>query len=655
MRKKILLTTVFIIFVASIFAIWFIKNNDLADNNTEPSTEASSTAPSVEVEDTEICWNMNGVFINDGGSEEAITVTIDGKIIEDENGYYKLDANVDLPKGFRYMLGDTNVVSMNQKYNDLPNLMLFNGYTYHAPTNSSTFTYFGLDLENESLIILFENAPRCYLVASQNTNMDSQQLLAHFKDFIDKEATLAWGFHERFYFTNCRITPTFNLTDYGNALYLPDYYRDRLVSQIATAEINKNGIDCAKIDPYSVVKVSTQYSIDLLTGETISLMYVSVKNSYKPDLTHYLFIGSQAYECITDLSEVFDELDAYLRTQKDTFVDLSCQQKIDTGALPERCRLRGLHLYSAQIINANAFSDRRHLEQVRLGDSLREVYTGAFRNCPNLKEVYFQRDPKVLEPGIFDSGVTLYAPAGGTVEAYAKAEGLTFLPLPETIPPLSASPADPSASPDEFPIEYIVPDTYPEINTFDSGIQVPTLPIPADNASKEEWISFFYGMLRHYGSWYNMALTSYYTSPKEMDLGLFFCNGTTQDNLPLTSQEYKFGVSNGLWQLTDFSRMPASDINSILDIYFGTDLSIYDMSEYDQFHYFEETDCYYLWGTGFHGAEVLGIVDFEKSDNGIYSVRYIQSSFTSAGDVPAEVVFRRVGDYFQILSNRPLP
>ena len=187
MRKKILLTTVFIIFVASIFAIWFIKNNDLADNNTEPSTETSSTAPSVEVEGTEICWNMNGVFINDGGSEEAITVTIDGKIIEDENGYYKLDANIDLPKGFRYLFGDTKggMISMNQKNDYLPHLMIFNGFAYHAPSNSSTFVYFGLDLANESLIMLFENAPRCYLVASQNTNMDSQQLMTHFKDFID--------------------------------------------------------------------------------------------------------------------------------------------------------------------------------------------------------------------------------------------------------------------------------------------------------------------------------------------------------------------------------------------------------------------------------------------------------------------------------------
>lgn len=41
-----------------------------------------------------------------------------------------------------------------------------------------------------------------------------------------------------------------------------------------------------------------------------------------------------------------------------------------------------------------------------------------------------------LEPGIFDPGVTVYGPVGGTVEAYAKAEGLAFLPLPETIPPM---------------------------------------------------------------------------------------------------------------------------------------------------------------------------------------------------------------------------
>ena len=173
MRKKVLLATVFII-LASVCAIFYFQRNPIGEK---------------------IVWDMTGAFVNADGTEEVITVSINGKIIEDENGYYKLYGHIDLPQGYPYMLGDTQgaMISMNQKYNHLSHLMLFTGYVYHAPSNDPVFTYFGLDLENESLIMLFDNAPLCYLVASQDPSMSTQQLLEHFKDFIDSEAERFWS------------------------------------------------------------------------------------------------------------------------------------------------------------------------------------------------------------------------------------------------------------------------------------------------------------------------------------------------------------------------------------------------------------------------------------------------------------------------------
>ena len=174
MRKKILLAAIFIIFWASVCAIFYFQRNPIGEK---------------------VIWDMTGAFINADGTEEAITVSISGKIIEDENGYYTVYGHIDLPLGYPYMLGDTQgaMISMNQKNDHLSHLMLFNSYVYHAPSNMPVFMYFGLDLENESLIMLFENAPNCYLVASRDSSVGTQQLLAHFKDFIDSEAERFWS------------------------------------------------------------------------------------------------------------------------------------------------------------------------------------------------------------------------------------------------------------------------------------------------------------------------------------------------------------------------------------------------------------------------------------------------------------------------------
>ena len=210
---------------------------------------------------------------------------------------------------------------------------------------------------------------------------------------------------------------------------------------------------------------------------------------------------------------------------------------------------------------------------------------------------------------------------------------------------------EPETVPTEPPIAYIVPDTYPQIDTFDVSIQMPVLPIPVENASAEEWVSFFYGLLRTYGSWYNMALTSEYRNPSEVNLSEFFFNGTRRGHLPLTEQEKAFGDKLGQNPNVECRRMPVSEINMILNIYFGTEISDYDMSQYNSFHFFDQTNSYYFWNGGANSAEVLGIVDYEISDGGIYYVRYVQEA-VAGGEVLAEVALRRVDSYFQILSNQ---
>lgn len=175
MKKKILLVAIIIIFWASVCAVLYFINNPIGDK---------------------IDWDMTGVFITDGGAEEAITVSIDGKIVKDKYGSRTLHGNIDFPEEFRYILGDTDGAMPyvdNQEHDYFPHLMIFIGSIYSAQQNAPTKLTLALDMEKGYAIALMGDAPNCYLVASRDPNTDSQQLLTHFKDFIDSEAERFWS------------------------------------------------------------------------------------------------------------------------------------------------------------------------------------------------------------------------------------------------------------------------------------------------------------------------------------------------------------------------------------------------------------------------------------------------------------------------------
>jgi len=199
-------------------------------------------------------------------------------------------------------------------------------------------------------------------------------------------------------------------------------------------------------------------------------------------------------------------------------------------------------------------------------------------------------------------------------------------------------------------VEYITPSEYPEINTYGT-LETPVLPIPAGNASEETWTAFFYGLLSAYGSWYNMALTSFYEEPGDLNLYYLFYNGTRYGQPELTQQEKDFGESLNKNPNIEQRRLPVSEMNTVLNTYFGTAFSKYDMTKYEELYYLDKTDCYYMWSTGAHCTDVLGIVGYQVLENGDYAVRYA-SDLVEYPCGLAEVVLRRTDDYFQIVANR---
>lgn len=141
-------------------------------------------------------WDMNGIFVHADGTTEAVEVILDGEIKDTKNDLDELNLTIVLSDNFRYGITGADeprsFISMNQKYNVLPHLMVCHGYAHDSQSNIAGILLFALDLEKEYSIFLFENAPHCYLVASKDGTVDHELLLDHFADFIEYYAPKFW-------------------------------------------------------------------------------------------------------------------------------------------------------------------------------------------------------------------------------------------------------------------------------------------------------------------------------------------------------------------------------------------------------------------------------------------------------------------------------
>lgn len=138
--------------------------------------------------------DTTGTFIHADGTTESVSFAIDGNIKDSPNDTDELNVNITLSDEFRYAMGRSypHYISMNQKNNDFPDLMICPTYIYDKQLNSSKFSVFALDLETKCSIVLFGSAPDCYLVASEDSTKNYDQLLEHFADFIESYGPQIW-------------------------------------------------------------------------------------------------------------------------------------------------------------------------------------------------------------------------------------------------------------------------------------------------------------------------------------------------------------------------------------------------------------------------------------------------------------------------------
>ena len=212
-------------------------------------------------------------------------------------------------------------------------------------------------------------------------------------------------------------------------------------------------------------------------------------------------------------------------------------------------------------------------------------------------------------------------------------------------------------------VEYITPSEYPQISTHGYNLQTPVLPIPTEDAPEEEWLAFFYGLLLPIDSWYNKGVCCFYEKPEEMDLLVLFIDGITAipESSELTDEEVAFLEEDAknfhgkdyldFFHPDDFSRMPAEEVESVLQIYFATSLEECGKVNPITIRYWEKTNCYYMGFSGRTYAHIEGIVGYQVLENGDYAVRYM-SDMVAYPYGQGEVILHRNGDYFQIVANR---
>lgn len=155
-------------------------------------------------------------------------------------------------------------------------------------------------------------------------------------------------------------------------------------------------------------------------------------------------------------------------------------------------------------------------------------------------------------------------------------------------------------------------------------------------------------MYRGEHDWYNLALTSYYAAPEEIDLYRLFYNGFTEQDEDPTPEELEFLEEQPGFE-SDYSlkRLPTAQMDAVMAKYFGTTLAACNQTGMDMLVYWDQTDCYYCWHTDSGLVENIRVTDCMEQADGTYRIAYTEGYL----ETPAVVVLKPLDDGWQFVSN----
>ena len=168
------------------------------------------------------------------------------------------------------------------------------------------------------------------------------------------------------------------------------------------------------------------------------------------------------------------------------------------------------------------------------------------------------------------------------------------------------------------------------------------LPIDSEEQERIDKITALFG---EEGSWYNLALTSCYSSVDKVSLECLFHNMETPD---ITGEEmYLLTGEDKVIEQMRFIRLSKDMMNEVLVPYFGITVDKMDSSAFEGMTYLESTGCWYIVTQGWLGTPEISVLSVTDLPEDRIQVNY-------QGGNPEgtySMVLQPNGDGYRILCN----
>ena len=217
--------------------------------------------------------------------------------------------------------------------------------------------------------------------------------------------------------------------------------------------------------------------------------------------------------------------------------------------------------------------------------------------------------------------------------------GCTFASVPETTPPTETTAPtgvdSDMSDQDEEPPSWTAPSTEAQLKAY-----YEELLNPQPDRSEADW--------------YPRALTSFYETPAQIDLFQLFYAGIPGGDNSITHEEQAFlETCPGYEPEFDLVRISATEMDQVLQQYFGISLEQTDGIGLENFIYWEDGDCYYHS----HTDTNLGFIELNKVE--MFENGSLRITYTNESDQICVVTLVKSVNGWRIISNleaeKPIP
>lgn len=186
----------------------------------------------------------------------------------------------------------------------------------------------------------------------------------------------------------------------------------------------------------------------------------------------------------------------------------------------------------------------------------------------------------------------------------------------------------------------------------DTKKEPPVLMASGDKRLTEDELKKYAEYFDEYGTWYTQALTSFYDSAKMVDLKELFYNGVDQDGQDtLTDAEKKYLKENATTfyeEGLDTCRIPVSEMDKILQKYFGIPYEKTAKVGTDRMEYWKETDSFYICRGDTNATKMIPYAGVQRANGNI--VLFYEHGWSANGY--CMVTVKSVDGGLQIVSNQ---